>query len=256
MNTTIRQELNETNLILEESGSYVQDYQIHMLMENEFTHVLETTAYGMDGKSQYVYNISGKENLLRMYETDRINKMDMITMVEQMVEAIEEVQNHVLDVNQLILDPEYIFYEKGVFFFCYYPLWQESLCVGFHKLTEFFIRELNYENQEGVIMAFELHKSTMTEHYDIEGIMHDIEVQTAEIKKSVSPPRRQASAQELWEDDWIDDVEQGIGMVRETLRDQEERGRIGKLLHRHKKPKWGQWEDLLIAEESSIIQDR
>lgn len=255
MNVAVRHELNETNLIIEKTVPYEQDYQIRMLMENEYRHLLETTACGIDGKSRYIYNISGRETMESMYETDLIDKMDMITVVEQMVEAIEEAQTYLLDVNCFILSPEYIFYEKGIFYFCYYPLWEESLCEGFHKLTEFFVQKLNYENQEGVIMAFELHKATLTKNYDIEGVMHDIEVQTAEIKKSISLPDREKASCELWEDDWIEENAMGIGMVRE-MGEEEETGLLNRLIGRYKKPKWGKWEDLLMAEESSIIQGR
>lgn len=249
----IRHELNETDLILEEPATYAQDYQIHMLAENTFAHLIETTACCMDGNSQYIYNISGKESLSKMYETDRIDKTDMIIIVEQMMEAVEEVQNHMLDANRLILNPDYIFYERGCFFFCYYPLWKENLCEGFHKLTEFFIRELNYETQDGVIMAFELHKGTMTDHYDIDEIMIRIEAAAAEVKTAVTLNKQKEKKAELWEDDWIEAEERGYPVLRETS-DYREGGKLGKILGSRRKPKWGQWEDLLMAEESSIIQ--
>ena len=48
----------------------------------------------------------------------------------------------------------------------------------FHKLTEFFVREVDYKNKEGVHLAYTLHKATMEEHYSIEKIMEELEHET------------------------------------------------------------------------------
>jgi hypothetical protein len=76
-----------------------------------------------------------------------------------------------LDGTNILLDPEYIFCENNTYYFCYYPSSKQDIRKEFHALTEFFVREVNYNDEEGVHLAYTLHKSTMEDNYNIEEIM-------------------------------------------------------------------------------------
>ena len=78
-----------------------------------------------------------------------------------------------LDGNCLLLEPEYIFCERGHYYFCYYPAYRSEAKEAFHRLTEFFVQEVNYEDKEGVQLAYTLHKATMEENYSIKQIMEN-----------------------------------------------------------------------------------
>ena len=41
-------------------------------------------------------------------------------------------------------------------------------------MTEFFVREVNYKDEDGVHFAYSMHKMTMEENYSIEEIMQKI----------------------------------------------------------------------------------
>ena len=61
----------------------------------------------------------------------------------------------------------------------------EDLCKIFHELTEYFVKMLDYEDTEGIFLAYELHKATLQEHYDLELIMKEYKGREAERKKFV-----------------------------------------------------------------------
>ena len=44
----------------------------------------------------------------------------------------------------------------------------------FHRLTEFFVKQVDYKDEEGVNFAYTLHKMTMEENYSIEEIMQTL----------------------------------------------------------------------------------
>ena len=113
-----------------------------------------------------------------------------------------------LPAEHLLLDPEYIFYEKGNYYFCFYPPDEEALKDKFHKLTEYFVREVDYKDEEGVHLAYTLHKSTMEENYTIEQILEEFEKENLDIQiidytENVETPSYEnimiADKMEFWE---------------------------------------------------------
>ena len=87
----------------------------------------------------------------------------MEEFVRQFIQMLKEIENYLLNVNCLSLNPEHIFYEDGKYYFSYCPMLQQNLWAEFHELTEYFVRETDYEDKEAIYLAYELHKSSMEE---------------------------------------------------------------------------------------------
>ena len=60
-------------------------------------------------------------------------------------------------------------------------------------MTEFFVREVDYKDEEGVRLAYTLHKSTMEENYTIEQILEEFERESLDIKVIDYTERREES---------------------------------------------------------------
>ena len=87
--------------------------------------------------------------------------------------AVREAEVYLLDVHRILLKPEYIFFEEGRFYFCYYPPARQDLWEEFHRLTEYFVKEADYQDKEAVRMIFLLHKGTMEENYSMEKLIKE-----------------------------------------------------------------------------------
>lgn len=182
MNTYYKNNLKQAFLILESDEENVEadDYQIAMLQENYIPGILQMHVRYVDGTCQYLYEISGKNSFRLVHEKSNLSCEDIRRLIESLLQALRQLQKFMIAENKILLDPDYIFCEKEEFFFCYYPLCTEELTESFHKLTEFFVREVNYKDEEGVRLAYMLHKSTMEEHYSVEQILEAFEKEEAE----------------------------------------------------------------------------
>lgn len=180
MKTYYKNNLKEAYLILEGESEELEDYQLAMLQENDIPRILKTSVRYMDGKSHYYYDISGKTSLNAVHEMANLECEDIRRLTVALLDAIKELQKYMLSESCILLEPEYIFCEKGNYFFCYYPFCKDELKENFHKLTEFFVREVNYKDEEGVRLAYLLHKSTMEEHYSLEQILEEFEKEKEE----------------------------------------------------------------------------
>ncbi len=208
MKTYYRNNLKEAYLILESEEEETQDYQLAMLRENHIPGILDTSLRYVDGATQYCYDVSGKTSIQALHEKSPLTLSDIRGLSEALVQAVRELQRYMLPAEHLLLDPEYIFCEKGSYYFCFYPPDEEVLKDKFHKLTEFFVREVDYKDEEGVHLAYTLHKSTMEENYTIEQILEEFEnenmdIQVIDYSEHVEEPSYEkimiADKMEFWE---------------------------------------------------------
>ncbi len=144
-----------------------------------------------------------------------------------------------LNIDCILLDPEYIFYENDEFYFCYYPLSEKNVWEEFHRLTEYFVKQADYEDKDCVKMVFLLHKETMKENYSLEKII-------GECVKEEEKIEVEEFTYDTEDHDWITAQELGSSILKETDNMWKP---MKKFLNRHKRPRWGEWDEIYIDEE-------
>ena len=223
MNAYFKNNLKQAILTLE--GEEIKDdFQIFMLQENEIPGLLKTNMKYIDGQSHYQYDISGKVSMKVKYEKMKLNSGDMKCMIHSLLQTLQEIEKYMLDAKGVLLSPEYIYCEGDKYFFCFYPPCSLELKEEFHKLTEFFVREVDYKDKEGIHLAYTLHKSSMDENYSIEKIMEEVIKEEAVLQlpyeKRVEEQSEEAAIieekKELWEP-------------------------VRRFLEKRKKDKWDDW---------------
>lgn len=190
MKTYYKNDLKKAYLILEGEEGEQEDYQIFMLRENEIDGILKTDVRYMDNRTHYHYDISGKTSFKHLHEKINLSYDVMKRLVSELLQTIQKLRKYMLDANCILLEPEFIFCDQEHFYFCYYPPYQEDAKEAFHRLTEFFVREVNYKDEDGVHFAYSMHKMTMEENYSIEEIMQKLvpqeqEEQTEELEVAI-----------------------------------------------------------------------
>lgn len=180
MKTYYKNDLKKVHMILMGNENECEDYQIDMLRENDISGVLQTETHYIDNISHYYYDISGKTSFKILHDKIHLNCEEMRELIKDLLNTVQELQKYMLDANNILLEPEYIFVDGGHYFFCYYPCCNQDIKDKFHKLTEYFVREVNYKDEEGVHFAYTLHKATMEENYSLEQILKQLMPQEEE----------------------------------------------------------------------------
>ena len=149
--------------------------------------------------------------------------------------------------HRILLKPEYIFYEKGKYYFCYYPLAEEDFWGEFHVLTEYFVKKADYEDKECVKITFLLHKETMEDNYSLEKLVDEcLRVEEEPVKSIEEEPEVPQITYDTTEHDWIKEQHLGSSILRET---DNMWTPVKRFLNKHKKTKWGEWDGLYVEEE-------
>ena len=242
----------ERKITIEEEAIYAEDYQNRMLEENEIPELLKMNGRGMDDKSCYDYDVSGKVSMKALYEKHSMNGEEIKILLKNILNVVKEVERYLLDVNCILMDPEYIFYAEDQYYFCYYPPGNQSLWISFHQLSEYLVKCADYQDQECVRIVFLLHPETMKENYSLECIIKEcIKEEEKEIQK-IHVAEKDLERDEAKivfdraEHDWIASQEIGSTILRET---DNLWTPVKRFLHKRRKPRWGEWDGLYIEEE-------
>lgn len=102
----------ERKITIEESVPYTEDYQNKMLEENQVEGLLEMHGRGMDDKSCYDYDVSGKVSMKALYEKHTMSGEEIKILLKSILRVVKEVERYLLNVNCILMDPEYIFTQK------------------------------------------------------------------------------------------------------------------------------------------------
>ena len=245
MNINYEKELNRICLHVYVSEIYEEDYQMPMLRENSIPGILEVSGCGIDGESRYTYEINGLVSMAVLFENKQVQKRDIEQFVSCLLETVAQLQRYMLNPGCLLLEPEYVFCRKQKYFFCYLPGSKQELCGSFHRMTEYFVEKLDYEDEQGITLAYELHKATLQENYDLDAIMReykendeteDAEMNEEEVLDSVFTLDEEEEY-ELTKDTEVIRESGGVWNAWKKAAHRIGRGRLGK---------WGSWDDLIL----------
>lgn len=213
MEISYRRELNRTQLILEVPGIREKDYQIYMIEENKMEGILPIAVQGVGTKTQYKYDISGKISVRALYEKMGIQFDEICSLVTQLMDTVKTLEEYMLDPDKIILEPEFIFYEKSRFLFCYYPLHNGNLHEAFRELSEYLIKQVDCEDKMGICLAYELHRITSAENYCLERAIEQAYRMMADQEE-----KEKEDEEQIRYEDVIEEQEMGIGIIREAKR--------------------------------------
>lgn len=240
MKTDYERNLQNTWMILEEDLLYAEDYQMRMLKANKLPGFLDICGQGSDGKSLYRYDVTGRASLKNQVEKEKISYKMLRSFMQQLIQALNVVDQYLLDVNHLSLDPEHIYLQGEEFYFCYCPVLGGEIRTSFHSLTEYFVREVDYNDREGIYLSYELHRASMEENYNIEEALEIIlERQETEMEK-LTPPKEEEPVEmmeEVFLDDWEESKSQGIVQEKQSMW-----SRLGSRFKKKKDSQWGEWD--------------
>ena len=176
--------------------NYEEDYQIPMIRHNKIEGILPAAGCEIEGKSRFTYEISGYTSMQKKYEKTGIKAEDLKNFVTVLLKRMDEIQKFMLVPDGLVLNSECIFQKDGEWSFCYLPGNSENMNLAFHKLTEYFVKTVDYTDTDAIFLAYELHRASFQEHYDLRQILTEYEKQGKERDRELEDLREKQKLHE------------------------------------------------------------
>lgn len=233
--------LNQTLLHICLSEKYEEDYQMPMLRHNRMVGILEVKGWEMEGRARYSYDVSNLVSMKSFFEKHPLQQAEIEALVHDLLETVEDLQKYMLNPECLVLQPEYIFYGKKRWYFCYFPQMKGNFQSAFHTLSEYFVKTLDYKDTEGIFLAYELHKATLEEHYDLSAIVAEFEKNRAERMEKIEEKQEQTDCGNLFSL-----VEESEEEVLEAWKENKKETLVQKIFGKIQAKGWGTWDDLIM----------
>ena len=155
MNIEFVKELDGNYLILEGSNGE-SGFERKMLLSSRPHGLLPFRIYRAGDEPLYSYEISGKRSLSSLTQTSQIDEKTMRDILRSIHRSCEEAEMYLLRPSGLVLEPGLIFLGKEGWSFVYHPDREEDLFEQLQKLSRFFLRKCNHEDEKTAQTAYEL----------------------------------------------------------------------------------------------------
>ena len=154
LNVEFIKELDGNYLVVE--GLRQSGFECRMLQYGKPSGLLGFRLFRDGEKISYHYEISGKQSLSYLTQTSQIDERQIREILYSIYRCCEEAELHLLRPSGLLLEPGLIFRGKEGWFFMYHPDLEEDLFVQMQRISRFFLRKCNQEDERTSRIAYEL----------------------------------------------------------------------------------------------------
>lgn len=132
-------------IIVVPNNKDIISYQIQMISNNTTEYFLPVKKVQINNRVQLYYNITNKVTLSQLLKTSKLQKMQLINIIECIISSMSEANEYQLEDRGIVLDKKYIYMESldSNPFFIYIPFYSDSLGL---KLIGNFVNELILDN--------------------------------------------------------------------------------------------------------------
>ena len=181
-------------------------YDLEMLCENQMQGILPVSLHSFNGETELYYDISTKQTLRVLFEKKMFTREDLKWIFSGINEAVCELENYLLDMEYLLIDPDYIYInmtEKKVYLL-YYPYPEESFESEVEKFAEYILDKICNEDEQTVVYAYNFYRYVKEEKGDLISVFQDMENSDANSEKEKSEQaskQMQVEKNELFQED-------------------------------------------------------
>jgi len=172
MKTKYIRDASQVRLIVETSDIYEKDYQIHMLRKNHIAGLIPISHIIQNRHSRFSYEISGLKSMKSLFEQNSIKELDMLDFIRELIKTTQQIRRYLLDPGALLLHPSHVFHDGKTWNFVYLPNNKRPLQKGFHEITEFFVKHIDYADVPTITLACSLHKESLEENFNLQIAYH------------------------------------------------------------------------------------
>lgn len=194
MRAEYKRDMSHNYLILHgENPVDTSSYQVRMLTGNAVPCILKCRVQGLDGKFLFYYDITSRQSLASFYEQKKLKVSDLRIIFGGFVKIMEEMMEFLMNPDQLLLSPEYMYLdvEKQKLYFCCLPGEPKAISEQFREMTEYFLPKLDHEDTAAVTLGYGIYRKALETGIQLDTLKEFIyhnETEEVKEKKSEEKP--------------------------------------------------------------------
>ena len=142
-------------------GEEEKDYRLKMLTGNKIEMFASCSGELVNGKELLYYDVTGKIQLSAYLNTYQADESFFVALFISMAEALERLQEFLLDPDGVLLDPEYMFInaDSRKVSFVYYPYSEKKFAENCKLLSEKLLGSIKQDDIKAVKLGYGFYKN-------------------------------------------------------------------------------------------------
>lgn len=146
-----------------------------MLADNKPDGFLIVTLRSMNGQAKLLFDITGKQSLLRCYEKKKMSYEELIALLLSVKSGLDRVGEYLLSEDGLVLSPAYLYRNMSgkQFYFAYLPSSTGVFAQQIRELARFLMDHVDYGEDAAVELAGQFFQYTEAENFNMTVFMEE-----------------------------------------------------------------------------------
>lgn len=148
-------------------------YEIPMLLNNKIPYLLNVQITYLNERARYGYDITSNQAIFDWIERRKIKSNDCEHLYSSVFGAIDACCEYLLDERNLVLLPEYIYYDMGknLYRFIYYVHYHRDIIQQINELSEFLMDHIDYEDERAVLLVYAMYHESKRKEASVDTLI-------------------------------------------------------------------------------------
>lgn len=149
------------------------EYKLRMLEENSLGDMIAPVFREIDGQIYLRYNINGLYSLAKLLEGRRLDGNILAEVINTLSRCVNGIKEYLLDVDDIILRPEYIMYDinANTFRLIYVPDYKRNMKLQIREFLECVMRSFEHSDYNGISYMYMLYDMSMDESIELRQLL-------------------------------------------------------------------------------------
>lgn len=232
MEVSYKRQFSKSYMVIKAGEKSHDIYQLMIITYNKILELLPIETTVTDGEISFWYDITGRQTLSDYLERKQVDSRLLLLLFQSLENAYKKLQEYLLEENQILLKPEYIYmdFEHRRIEFVYLPGWGKEPRDSFQEMMELLLRKLNHGDKKAATMAYEMYQLSLQSELSFSEMMKRIAVLKEEtgdagiyhtreqyVKPQEAPEEQDLDEQEKEEKipkRFIDNEKLGLGWIK------------------------------------------
>lgn len=155
-------DMHSSYMVLRGDRDKNKNYIVKMIMNNSIPGLIRTELRSYDDIDVFYYDITGKLEFAKKYETFSFSYQEVITILMSIINTIEESFDYLLCEDDFLINPNYIFVdnENNELLLCYLVGYKINLKEQFSSFIEYLMNKVDYKDEAAVLLVYSIYKQS------------------------------------------------------------------------------------------------
>lgn len=176
MEITYLRKLHKSYMCIETTEDIVEEHELMILQKYKVPQLLPLQIMIQDGKVQYWFEITGKQQLTDYLMGKPIGKRELKKILFSMEQVCEKIPEFLLKEERICLLQELLYVDLAdeTVYFTYLPFWSGSFPEEFRRWMEETLKNIDHQDRACIELAYDVYEKSRQENVSMQEILIEV----------------------------------------------------------------------------------